>query len=207
MPSIIKLVCLILAMLSCGVAAFSQDKSIASAGTFNGQAYSNSKLGFSILVPGGWTFYDASKNQAAIERNKEIAAATGDARLQTSAKYTEVLFQAIPPAFGGQDKQAILSAGAEKLDAPMTTGQYASFNKSLVLERSNAHLTKDASPVTYDGQEFIAFDVEGTRKEGPYRQRYLMTVRHQVAIFIVATFFDDRQEKIVAASLKSINFK
>jgi hypothetical protein len=207
MPVIRVLAYVTLATLLSTVAICAQDRSIAAAGTFNGQEYSNSKLGFSILVPGGWTFYDSARNQAAVDQNKQIAAATGDARLQSSAKFTEVLFQAIPPAFGGQDKQAILSAGAEKLEAPMTAGQYASLNKSLVLQQSNAHITKDTSPVTYGGQQFIAFDVEGTRKEGMYRQRYLMTVRHKVAIFVVATFFDDRQERIVAASLSTIKFK
>ena len=194
-------------LITIAVTTVTAQRSIAAAGVFSGQEYSNSALGISILVPGGWTFYDAAKNQAAIDQNKRVAAASQDARFQSSASRTEVLFQAIPPAFGGQDEQAILSAGAERIDAPMTTGQYTSFNKSLVLNGSNAKITKDTYTQDLGGVQFIGFDVAGTRKEGAYRQRYLMTVRRQVAVFIVATFFDDRQERVVDASLRSIKFK
>jgi hypothetical protein len=180
---------------------------IAMSAHFNGQEYSNNYLNFSILVPGGWTFYDAGKNAEAVERNKQSAAQMLDAKLETSAQNTQVLFQAIPPNFAGQDKQAILSAGIEKLSSPTTAEKYSADQKALVLGSSNMHVTKDVYGVTYGGVAFSAFDIEGRRKEGTYRQRYLMTVRHGVALFIVATFFDDRQGRIVDASLKTIKFK
>lgn len=181
--------------------------SFAAAGTFSGQEYSNSTLGFSMLVPGGWSFYGAEQNQAAVDRNKEIAAQMRDARLETEAANTQVLFQAVPPKFAGQDKQAILSAGIEKLASPTTPEKYAADQKSLILGTSNAHITKETYNMTYGGAVFAGFDIEGTRKEGNYRQRYLMTVRRGVALFLVATFFDDRQSAIVDASLRSIKFK
>jgi hypothetical protein len=192
-------------------AAFAQKQqtaeSIAASGTFSGQEYTNSALGFSMLAPGGWSFYNAEQNQSAVQRNRQNASQVRDAKLETSAANTQVLFQAIPPKFAGQDKQAILSAGIEKLVAPTTADKYASDQKALVLGSADAHITKDIYKVTYGGIPFAAFDIDGTRKEGAYRQRYLMTIRRGVALFIVATFFDDRQGSIVEASLKSIRFK
>ncbi|HEY2847676.1 MAG TPA: hypothetical protein VGI80_07650 [Pyrinomonadaceae bacterium] len=182
-------------------------ESIAAAGSFNGQEYSNSVLGFSMLAPGGWSFYNADQNQAAVMRNKQTASQMRDANLESSAANTQVLFQAIPPKFANQDKQAILSAGIEKLSGQTTIDKYAADQKALVLGASNVRITKDIYAVTYGGTTFAGFDIEGKRNEGPYRQRYLMTVRHNVAIFIVATFFDDRQSAIVDASLRSIKFK
>ena len=182
-------------------------ESIAASGTFSGQEYANSALGFSMLAPGGWSFYGAEQNQAAVTRNKQTAEQMRDAKLETEAANTQVLFQAIPPKFAGQDKQAILSAGIEKLTSPTTAEAYATAQKPLVLGSAKAHITKDVYSIPYGGVAFTAFDIEGTRKEGTYRQRYLMTVRRGVALFLVATFFDDRQSAIVDASLRSIRFK
>jgi hypothetical protein len=181
--------------------------SIAAAGTFNGQEYSNSVLGFSILAPGGWSFYDSEQNQTAVDRNRRMAAEVQDAKLETSAANTQVLFQAIPPKFAGQEKQAVLSAGVERLTSPTSLDSYVATQRTLVLGSADARITKDTSMITYGGVPFAVFDVEASRKEGPYRQRYLMTIRRGVAVFIVATFFDDRQAGIVDASLKSIRFK
>jgi hypothetical protein len=192
-------------------AAFAQKpqtaESIAAAGTFTGQEYANAALGFSILAPGGWSFYGAEQNRAAVERNKQTAARLREARLETEAANTQVLFQAIPPKFAGQDKQAILSAGIEKLGSPTTAEKYAADQKSLILGASTAHVTREIYNVAYGSVPFAGFDIEGTLKEGTYRQRYLMTVRRGVALFIVATFFDDGQSAIVNASLRSIKFK
>lgn len=182
-------------------------EAIVAAGMFSGQEYRNPALGFSILAPGGWRFYNAEQNQDAIDRNKRAAFQARDAILETSAANTQVLFQAIPPKFAGQDKQAILSAGIEKLTAQTTLATYAADQKALVLGGANAHLTRDLYKVTYGGGPFVEFDVEGSREAERYRQRYLITIRRGVALFIVATFFDDRQSGIVDAALRSVTFK
>jgi len=182
-------------------------ESIAASGVFNGQEYSNAVLGFSMLAPGGWSFYRAEQNAAAVERNKQLAAKAGDAKLQMSAANTQVLFQAIPPAYAGQDKQAILSAGIERLTGPTTSAKYAADQKALVLASAQVHVTKDLNAINYGGLSFWSYDVEGSLKSGTYRQRCLITVRRGVAFFIVATFFNDKQEGIVDASLRSIKFK
>jgi len=203
-----KCLLIIAVLATAGVAQRSQTaESIAAAGVFSGQEYSNSILGFSMLAPGGWSFYNAEQNQAAVDRNKQSASQMRDASLETSAANTQVLFQAIPPKFAGQDKQAILSAGVERLTKPQTLDSYAAAQRALVLASADALITKDVSTVTYGGVQFAVFDIEGTRKEGVYRQRYLMTIRRGTALFIVATVFDERQAGIVDASLKSIKFK
>lgn len=182
-------------------------EAIAAAGTFNGQEYSNSILGFSMLAPGGWTFYNAEQNQAAVERNKQVTAQMRDAKLISSAANTQVLFQAIPPKFGGQNEQAILSAGIERLTTSISLEDYAAVQSGHFAGSKSARIVRDTYKITYGSVPFIGFDIEGLRNEGAYRQRYLMTIRHGVAVFVVATFFDDRQEAIVDASLKSIKFK
>jgi hypothetical protein len=181
-------------------------EAIAAAGVCQGQEYRNSILGFSMLAPGGWSFYDAKQNQTAVERNKRLAAQAGDAKLQTSAANTQILFQAIPPADRGQDKQAILSAGIERLTAPTTAEKYADVQKTLALASANVRVTKDVARVIYGGAAFFRYDVEGKTSRGSYRQRCLITLRKGIAFFIVATFFDDRQSAIVDSSLKSVKF-
>jgi hypothetical protein len=179
---------------------------ISAAGAFQGQEYRNSVLGLSMLAPGGWSFYDAKRNQTAVERIRQLAAKAGDAKLQVSAANTQVLFQAIPPADRGQDKQAILSAGIERLTTPTTPEKYVREQKALALASGNVRLTNDISRVTYGGVSFSSYDVQGDTERGTYRQRCIITLRGGVALFFVATFFDDRQEQIVDASLKSIRF-
>lgn len=197
-----------IAVVATAVAQPSQNAdAIAAAGRFSGQEYSNPAIGFTMLAPGGWSFYNAEQNQAAVERNKRAAYQTRDAGLESSAANTRVLFQAIPPKFAGQEKQAVLSAGIEKLTTQTTLDKYAADQKALVTAAANARVTKDIYKLTFGGASFAAFDIEGTRTEGPYRQRYLMTLRRGVAIFVVATFFDDRQSAIVDASLKTIRIK
>jgi len=201
-PAILVALTFCLAAVSLG-----QSGSIAATGKFNGQEYSNPKLGFSILVPGGWTFYDSRQNRAAVEQNVRIAAASGDQHLLASSQNTEVLFQAVPPAFDGQEKQAILSVGVEKIGKQITANAYASLNRSLVLGQSGARLTRDLyTEVLPGGPVLVGFEVEGARQGNHYQQRYLITIRHDVAIFIVATFYDDRQKSFIDASLRTIKF-
>ncbi len=180
---------------------------IASAGVFSGQEYSTPVLGFSMLAPGGWKFYDAQQNKSAVDRNKQIAASKGDAKLITSAANTQVLFQAIPPSYGGQDRQAIISAGIETLTTPRTSERYATEQRDLAVASTQAKLTSDLRRSTYGGVEWWTYDIEGPSSRGPYRQRCMITVRRGVAIFLVVTYFDDRQQQIVDGSLKSIKFK
>src|SRR3954466_1254912 len=155
-------------LLATAVSAQKQQtaESIAAAGTFSGQEYSNSVLGFSMLAPGGWSFYGAEQNKAAVDRNTQTGARVGDASLEAEAANTQVLFQAIPPKFAGQDKQAILSAGIERLTSPISLDSYAAAQTTLVLASANVRIKKGISTVMYGGVPFAVFDVEGSRKEG-----------------------------------------
>ncbi|MBV9217078.1 MAG: hypothetical protein JO053_12965 [Acidobacteria bacterium] len=179
---------------------------IAAAGTFTGQEYSNPSLGLSMLAPGGWSFYTGEQNQISVEQNKQIAQRSSDQNLVKAAENTQVLFQANPPKYLGQEKSALFSCGVETLAAPSTSLRYLEYNKGLILA-GGTRLTKDVFTTTYGNASFAEFDIEGVRKDGTYRQRYIATVRKNVAVFFVITLFDNRQDEIVAASLKSIKFR
>ncbi len=175
---------------------------IAASGSFNGQLYTNKSLGFTMLAPGGWNFYTAEQNKMLVERNRENAAASDDESLKNSAANTQVLFQAFPE----REKTAMLSCGVERLQQSSTTNRYIVLNKDLVLRRPAVTVTKDIYSITLGGANFSAFEVEGTTASGTYRQRYIATVRKNVALFVVITLYDNKQDEIIEHSLKSIKF-
>lgn len=180
-------------------------EAIAASGSFDGKLYTNSQLGFTILAPGGWNFYTTDQNKAVVAKNRETAVKTADTTLQSSAANTQVLFQATPPSLAGQEKSALFSSGIERLVKPTTVDVYIEANKKLVLSSPNLTLAKDIYRLTFGGVKFAAFEVEGVRGV-KYRQRYIATIRKNVALFFVVTLYDPKQDAIVDFSLQTIKF-
>ena len=176
---------------------------ISASGSFNGQLYTNTALGFTMLAPGGWKFYTLEQNKALVAKNRENAAVSGDEALENAAANTQVLFQAMPQ----REKTALLSCGVERLKTNSTAQKYIGANKELVLRRPGVKVTKDIYAMTFGGVSFSAFEVEGSTSVGIYRQRYIATVRKSAALFFVVTLYDNKQDEIVEHSLRSINFK
>jgi hypothetical protein len=194
-----------------GSAALAQTRqpsadAIAASGGFSGQLYSNTALEFSMLAPGGWNFFTPDQNKAVVARLRSGAARAGDDSLAASAANTQVLFQATPPPVAGREKTALFSCGIERLRTRSTAEKYIEANKKLVLRDTGIKLIKDTYAIVFGGVNFSAFDVEGTVKDGTYRQRYVVTVRKEAAVFFVITLFDNKQDQIVEYSLKSIRF-
>lgn len=179
---------------------------IAASGSFDGQLYSNKLLGFTMLAPGGWRFYTPDQNNAAVTNNRERAWAAGESSLVDSAANTQVLFQATLLPITGPDKTALFSCGIERLNTPRTSEKYLEANKELVLRTPGVRVTRNTYAVTFGGANFAGFDVEGAVKGAKYRQRYIATVRRNVALFFVVTLYDNKQDQIVEYSLNSIRF-
>ncbi|HRI02144.1 MAG TPA: hypothetical protein PLL77_00255 [Pyrinomonadaceae bacterium] len=179
-------------------------EAIAASGSFDGKLYTNNQLGFTILAPGGWNFYTTDQNKAVVAKNRETAVKTADNTLQSSAANTQVLFQATPPSLAGQEKSALFSSGIERLVKPTTVDAYIDVNKKLVLSSPNLTLAKDIYRLTFGGVKFAAFEVEGVRTGVKYRQRYIATIRKNVALFFVVTLYDPKQDAIVDFSLQTI---
>ncbi len=191
------------------IAAIAQSPSaeaIAASGGFSGQMYSNPLLEFSMLAPGGWNFFTPDQNKAVVARHRENASVILSAGLEDAAVNTQVLFQATPPAYGGQDKTALFSCGVERLKKSLTTEKYIEVNQGLVLKTPGVKVIKDTYAVVYGGVKFSGFDVEGSAGKVKYRQRYLAAVRKDAALFFVITLYDDKQDQIIDYSLKSMKF-
>ncbi len=181
-------------------------EAITASGSFDGKLYTNSQLGFTILAPGGWNFYTTDQNKAVVAKNRETAVKTADNTLQSSAANTQVLFQATPPSLAGQEKSALFSSGIERLIKTITVDSYIDANKKLVLSSPNLTLAKDIYRLTFGGVKFAAFEIEGVRGGAKYRQRYIATIRKNVALFFVVTLYDPKQDTIVDFSLQTIKF-
>ena len=181
-------------------------ETIATSGSFDGKLYTNRALGFSILGPGGWEFYSAEQNTAIVAKNREIAVKSNNSSLKNSATNTQILFQAIPPKLDGMDRMARFSCGIERLDKSVTTEQYLQANKKLVIAGTNVKLTKDIYQAVLGGSNFSAFEVESVVNGAAFRQRYIATVRKNIALFFVIALYDNRQDPIVDHSLQTIKF-
>ena len=181
-------------------------ETIAASGSFDGKLYTNRALGFSILGPGGWEFYSSELNKAIVAKNREIAVKSNNSGLKNSAANTQILFQAIPPKLDGMDRTARFSCGIERLDKPASSEQYLEANKRLVLAGAGVRLKKDLYRVVFAGSNFSAFEVESLVNGAALSQRYIATVRKNVALFFVVATFDSRQDPIVDHSLQTIKF-
>ena len=181
-------------------------ETIAASGSYDGKLYTNRLLGFSILAPGGWDFYTTDQNVALVAKNRDLAAKSRDPGLKNSAANTQVLFQANPPKFGGLEKSARFSCGIERLDKPASSEQYLEANKRLVLAGAGVRLKKDVYRVALGDSNFSAFEVESVVNGAAFRQRYIATVRKNIALFFVIALFDNRQDPIVDHSLQTIKF-
>jgi hypothetical protein len=199
-----RVLLLAVSLIAAGTAAAGQTSlpsadEIASAGSFDGQLYTNKALGMTLLAPGGWTFYPYDKNQAVVASNRSKERSLSSAN-------TQVLFQANPPKALSPGRSALFSAGIERLTAPSTAKDYIEANKKLVLSTSSVTVTKDTYSMAIGGVTFNGFDVEGMTNGAPYRQTYLATIRRGAAVFFVSTFYDNKSDVAVAASLKTIKF-
>ncbi len=181
-------------------------EAIAASGSFDGKLYTNTLLNFTILAPGGWNFYTTDQNKAVVAKNRETAVKTTDMTLQSSAANTQVLFQTTPPSLAGQEKAALFSSGIERLVKTVTADAYIETNKKLVLASPNLRLVKDTYRLTFGGDKFAAFEVEGAQGGRKFRQRYVATIRKNAALFFVVTLYDEKQSAIIDFSLQTIKF-
>ncbi|MEO6655005.1 MAG: hypothetical protein ABIO36_02895 [Pyrinomonadaceae bacterium] len=181
-------------------------ETVVASGSFEGKLYTNRALGFSILGPGGWEFYSSERNMAIVAKNREIASRSSNSAVRNSAANTQILFQAIPPKLDGMDKSARFSCGIERLDKPASSDQFLEANKRLVLTGVGVKLTKDMYRVVLGGANFSAFEVESVISGASFRQRYIATVRKNIALFFVIASFDERQDPIIDHSLQTIKF-
>lgn len=174
---------------------------VAEAGTFDGQLYVNKTLGMTILAPGGWSFMTYNQNQALVATNRTKNA-------NASSANTQVLFQATPPKVLNPNQSAIFSAGIERLTKPVTAAEYAETNKKLILSSTidAVRLAQDVTVEKHGDISFSVFEIEGKDHDKAYRQRYMVMVRKGVAVFFVATFYDNKNEFAVEASLKTLKF-
>ena len=67
-------------------------------------------------------------------------------------------------------------------------------------------VTKDLYTINLGGVIFIGFDTEGSAGGKPFRQKYLATIRKGVALFFVATLWDNKNDLVLYASLKTLKF-
>jgi hypothetical protein len=189
-------------------------EAIARSGSFEGKLYTNKLLGLTFLIPGGWSVFSDEQNRNALAVGRENVrtgvSAKDDEELDKSLANTQVLFQATPPSlgasFGGPGNSALLSSGVERLHVQATGEKYLEINKALVLHTPGTKIVKDNYTVTFDGGTLSGFDIEGRTGNTIYRQSYLATVRKNVAVFFVITYYDHKFDKIVPDSLKTLRF-
>ncbi len=194
--------------------SLSSAQSVAAAGSFDGKLYTNEPLGLTMLVPGGWNIYTPDQNAAAFAsgRANTLAGTSGLSRperegVDRSISNTQILFQAVSRSTEPPTPLARLSCGVEKLVSPTKQEDYVKENKRLVLMTSPATITKDVYSTVIGGASFTGFDVEGVAGGKTFRQRYLVTIRHGFALFLVITLWNDINDSVLDASLKTLKFK
>ena len=106
----------------------------------------------------------------------------------------------------GGETSALFSAGIERLVKPQTSSQYAAANRDLLTAQPGIVVSRNIYDAKLGGTTFSVFEITGKAKNIAYRQVYLATVRRNVAIFFVETFYDNKNTFAVDASLKTLRF-
>lgn len=188
-------------------------ETVAASGVFEGKLYTNSLLGFSVLVPGGWNIFTAEQNNSALaagQANTLSNAWRVDEKervdLNRSMANTQILFQATSRVTNSEPLLSRISCGVERLAEPIAIEKYVERNKRLVLLTSPTKLAKDVYSTNLSGTAFTGFDVEGAVNEKVFRQRYLVTIRKGYALFIITTLWNNINDSVLDASLKTLKF-
>lgn len=186
---------------------------VADSGTFDGKLYSNSILGFTMLVPGGWTVFTNNQNAATLvagrATTKTIASGLTQkelADIERSISNTQILFQASSLTKAGNISTAVLSSGVERMQTPLTKEKYIEANKKLVLLNSSVKVTRDIYTTKLGNVAFAGFDIEGTANSKAYRQSYLATIRKGTALFFVTTLWDNKNDLVLDAGFQTLKF-
>ena len=209
------LVCSSLSFGQGGTTSGPSAAAIAQSGSFEGKLYTNKLLGLTFLVPGGWSIFSDDQNRAALalgrENVKTGVSQKDDDELNQSMANTQILFQATPLSFGahsgGPVNSVLLSSGVERLHSRATSEKYLAVNKALVLHTPGTKITKDNYSISFAGGKLAGFDVEGKTGGTAYRQSYLATVRKNVAVFFVITYYDHKFDNVVPEALKTLRFR
>ncbi len=187
--------------------------SVFESGVFEGKLYTNSMLGFTVLVPGGWNIFTAEQNNAALAAGQANTLSNAwrvdeneRQQINSSIANTQILFQATSRVTDREPIVSRVSCGVERLADPVTVEKYVARNKKLVLLTSATTLAKDVYSTKIGGSTFTGFDVAGTANGKIFKQRYLVTMRKGYALFIVTTLWDNINDAVLDASLKSLKF-
>lgn len=195
-----------------GKNALPSSEAVAASGVFEGKLYTNGLLGFSVLVPGGWNIFTAEQNNAALAAGQANTLSNSwrmdekvRVELNRSMANTQILFQATSRIAKGEPLSRI-SCGVERLTESAPIEQYVERNKRLVLLTSPTKLAKDVYSTTLGGTAFTGFDVQGAVEGKVFKQRYLVSIRKGYALFIVTTLWDNINDAVLDASLKTLKF-
>ena len=104
------------------------------------------------------------------------------------------------------DTSAIFSAGIQRLSKTMSADEYAR-QSSASMVTSGLRQSQPISDFKLGNTVFKTFEISGTARSVPFRQVFFVTVRKNVAIFFVETFYDNKNTFAVEAALKTLKFR
>lgn len=184
---------------------------IAENGSFMGNLYKNTSLGFEIKVPDGWRIMSDDTNRATLDVGKEIIKANkskgAKTSLDRSISNTAVLFQATPMNEDNTQATGIFACGTETSTGAHTAATYVEMNKDLILTANpGAKVIKKTYQKMAGGVAFQAVDIEKPAQLGGYTQTLMVTQRKGVMFFFVLTYPDDTSRDNLEGAFKTLTF-
>jgi hypothetical protein len=185
-------------------------------GTITDSTYKNDYFGMQLIIPAGWTVYDAQGRRILIEQGRQQFTnneKSVQAQLDAGISRTVNLLTISKPAEDDSGiENAIFVCGAEFVprtaSAAATSQDYLTQVKRLLgYSKIPYKLENPVSSEKINGIDFAVLTVSSESPRGEFRQKYYAIMKKGYAIFFISTYINEPDLAVMDKLMSSIKFQ
>jgi hypothetical protein len=187
-------------------------RDVLQAGSVQESTYSNSLLGLSVTIPGGWEVQDAYIREMLLQKGKDLIKtdATNQVAMDTSVSNTANLLTLFETPASPSYRASFITAVERLPNGTYTTARYLTDIKTWLTKSSSTItyvLEKDIHTEMVGGAPFGAIDFAVNQQTGKSYQKYYAYVRNGYAVSFVLTYQSDGQHAALLKILEAVTMK
>jgi hypothetical protein len=186
-------------------------------GTITDSTYKNDYFGMRLMIPAGWTIYDAQGRRVLIEQGRQQFTNNEKSvqdQLDAGISRTVNLLTISKPAEDGSGiENAIFVCGAEFVprtasSATATSHDYlAEVKRLLGLTKIPYKLEDPVRSEKINGIDFAVLIVSSESPRGKVRQKYYAIMKKGYAIYFISTYINEADLAVMDKLMNSIKFE
>ncbi len=174
-------------------------------GEFKGEEYVNHSIGFKFHIPKDWHVLTPEEMAKAVKAGHEDILKSNEKSQAQQAKIERVEFVVSKKKYGATENSVLGYSLTKQPNASISALKVADAVKTVFLKNPDFKLELDLLTERLGNRDFAMFEL-GVKSFPKQRVRIYVTMVGNFALTIAATYWDDKNFKVISKSLNTIEF-